>query len=295
LLYAQGVDGRAAILGAFLGDSPVVRDLRRRAAEVATEATPVLLWGEPGTGKRYLAQLMHRAGRGALPWVVATCGGTGRATWPDLFRQAGEGTVFLDGIDRATTKEQEALARILREGIAGRGPVTARVMASSGLDPVTLCEHGLLDLGLFDGLAATLLAVPPLRERRGDRRVLAAHFVHRHRTLGYGEVSWSDAALEVFEELPLAGNVTELECLVLRVAVMRRTGRIEAAHVRAALALGAEPGLRRRRADEIRAFNGAYLAAILAQAADGAMPGELPKALRRFVRLWWEGARAVRR
>lgn len=299
------MERRAAILGAFLGDSKVVQQLRLRASMVACESGPVLVWGEQGTGKRLLAWLLHRAGRMGRPFVPIAAASLETSAIPGLFDNAGNGTLLLEEVEQARPSVQQALAVRLRERVAGRFPLQARVLSTCSAEPFLLCERGLLDPVLYQAVAGTLLVVPPLRERPADRSILAEHFLRQNREVGYGELRFSEEALELVETLELRGNAAELRCLVMRVGVLRRAGLIGAEDVIRALSLEGEPGWRRARAEAMREFARSYLGAILADslggssvaggsaAADGG-PKDLPTPLREFVRLWRDGVRELR-
>jgi DNA-binding NtrC family response regulator len=286
------VDGRAAIVGAFLGDSHPIRVLRERTAALAQAQVPVLFWGEPGTGKRLLAALLHRAGRPQRPLVQVPCGDLRNGGLSEFFRAAGDGTLLLERVEAAPEATQLLLTEVLRDRVAGSTPLVARVIATCRGDPVALCERGRLEVGLYEVLAGAVLEVPPLRARPGDARILAEHFLRLHRDLGYGDVRWGAEALEVVSGLDLPGNAAELECLTQRAAVLRRRGEISAGDLAAAMRLGGELDLRRARAEALRAFSQSYVDALLSRPP--VRPArELPPALRQFVRLWRDGLRSL--
>ena len=288
------MDRRAAILGAFLGDSKSIAQLRLRASIIAVEAGPVLLWGESGAGKRLLASLIHRAGRMGRPLVSVSGATLTLEQLPRLFDDAGEGTLLIEEIEQSRASVQQGLAGRLRERVAGSSPLHARVITTCCGEPFVLCERGALEPVLYQEAAGTLLGIPALRERPGDRRGLAQHFLLQHRDVGYGDIEFSEEALDLIETLELRGNAAELESLVVRIGVLRRRGAILSDDVLAALSLEGEPGWRRARAEAMREFAQSYLGSLLASSLPDEGPEDLPESLREFVRLWRDGARALR-
>jgi len=293
LLNRLRMERRAAILGVFLGDSRPVQQLRVRASAIACEAGPVLVHGEPGTGKRLIARLLHRAGRFGRPWLSVPVGALETAMLPRIFDDAGNGTLVLEELEHAPSDVQLDLAAVLRERVAGRFPLQARVVSTCAAEPFSLCERGKLEPSLYQAVGGTLLSVPPLRDRPGDRKILAQHFLVLNREVGYGDISFSPEALDLIESLTLRGNAAQLSCLVMRVGVLRRSGVISPDDLLSALALEGEPGWRRARAEAMREFTRSYLGALLAESLEEEVRTDLPAPLREFVRLWRDGVREL--
>jgi DNA-binding NtrC family response regulator len=287
------MERRTAILGAFLGDSKSIEQVRLRASLLAVESGSVLVWGEPGTGKRLLARLMHRAGRPGRPYIARRTAELAEDELPVLFDDAGNGTLVLEEVERARPALQRALAECLRERVAGVVPLQARILATCSADPFAFCERGVLDTALYQAVSGSVLALPALRERPGDRRLLAEHLLRRERGVGYDEIVLAPDALDVMETLELRGNAAELQCLVTRIGVLRRRGVVTGEHVLAALSLEGEGGWRRARAEAMREFTRSYLGALLAEQLSTEIPDDLPARLKEFVRLWRDGAREI--
>jgi len=191
-----------------VGDSLLIHDerrvmdkLRARAASVATADLPVLIVGETGTGKEVMARFIHdrsaRRGQfvpvncGALPRELAAAelfghtrgafSGAGQAR-PGLFASAAGGTLFLDEIGDLPLDLQPALLRALQErairpvGSDREAPVDVRVVAATNVDLQAAIEANRFRADLHARLAQTVLALPPLRERRCEIFVLLRAF-----------------------------------------------------------------------------------------------------------------------
>ena len=180
--------------------SPSVRELARRARQVAETETPVLLLGETGTGKERLARFIHDAsGRAAGPFVKINCAalpaglleselfGHTRGAFtgasrdrPGRFQVAQGGTLLLDEIGELPTSLQAKLLRVLSEGtfepVGSDHPRQAdvRVLAATHVDlRAAIREQGFRE-DLYYRLAVFPLTLPPLRERLIDLPRLAA-------------------------------------------------------------------------------------------------------------------------
>ncbi len=246
---------RSAALDAIIGDDPALRAALARAALVAPTGTPVLVTGESGTGKELVARALHELGpnpRG--PFVAVNCGalprelaeselfghergaftgaGVRRIGW---FEEASGGTLVLDEIGELPLDLQPKLLRVLETGrlrrVGGAGEVAVRVRVVA----MTLRDlHGDVSRRWFRGdlyyrLAGFCLRLPPLRERRGDIPLLAAHFL-REIAGEVGDRRLDAAALSALTTATFPGNVRELRNTIRRAAILsgqRGDGRID--------------------------------------------------------------------
>jgi DNA-binding NtrC family response regulator len=173
--------------------------LRRLAASDA----PVLISGEPGSGRELAARAIHNLShRAPHPFVVLDCadfseplieaelvgvtgsqGGAPRKV--GVFEQAGEGTVLLAEVGELPPRGQELLLRLLDRHdivrLSSRNPIPAhaRCIASTSTDLRARVPAGLFRDELHTRLATEVLALPPLRERRDDIPALARHFLEQ--------------------------------------------------------------------------------------------------------------------
>lgn len=211
---------------------------------LAASADAVWIEGEPGTGKTLAARTIHALSeRGERPFIVvngaalsderAGCDedGNGRVRpvpdrWMSAIARAEGGTLCLDGVEGSSPKVQDAVRRLLRN--LRRLPGAAfgeRVVGERGVD-VRLIATGRCDLSPWgDGADADLqpllrrapLCLPPLRERRGDARLLAVHFIEQAcRALGCAPRRLDEDVSEWLDRYEWPGNVRELESLVRR-------------------------------------------------------------------------------
>jgi DNA-binding NtrC family response regulator len=252
-----------------IGSSAAMQQLRTQAERLAGHDTPVLLLGEPGSGKATLARWLH--GRSARrdgsflefqPGSVernaqaATLFGSedGDSVRYGLLEQARGGSLYLEEIGDLESGAQKRLASALSRQaysrIGGAAPLelATRVIAGSARDLEQELRGGRLDEDLYYQLKVVPLKVPSLRERPEDvSELLSFHadWYHQQERLPYRR--FSIAAQNRLRQHGWPGNVRELSNLVQRLLIMGSGAEIDAQE--ADQALGNTP-LQRPRSGE---------------------------------------------
>jgi two-component system response regulator HydG len=250
----RGEVERARGLGEVIGESPLMRQLLQMIERVAASDATVLIVGESGTGKELLARTIHRVGpRKDGPFVAFDCSalapslieaelfghekgaftGAARAR-RGLFREANGGTIFLDEIGDIDASVQNKLLRVLQEReikpVGSDRPVQidVRVVAATNKDLKALVGRGAFREDLYWRLAVVPIQVPPLRERKEDIPLLAAHILARRRgaakSFAGQEARYptqiTAKALTRLAGYRWPGNIRELENVLSRAAIL---------------------------------------------------------------------------
>lgn len=227
-------------------------DLARKAAK--TDAT-VLLIGETGTGKEMFAHAIHASSsRASEPFITVNCAAvpedlleseffgyekgafTGAARRRiGMFELANRGTIFLDEIGDMSLRLQAKLLRVLEERAVRRlggselVSVDVRVIAATNRDLQSAVQRGGFRADLFHRLSVVTIRVPPLRERKEDIPLLAAHLLRKLvRKVGKSVGGLSREAVDLLERYWWPGNVRELENVLERALITCDGPRIEA-------------------------------------------------------------------
>jgi two-component system response regulator HydG len=221
----------------MIGRSPEMDKLYRILAKVAQSSHPVLILGESGVGKELVARSIHSNGPHAdRPFVPIDCGslvptlmeselfgyvkgaftGANRSK-EGLLASAQGGTVFLDEIGELPLDLQAKLLRALQEkevrpvGSTHRVAINVRILAATNRNLAAMVEQGRFRKDLYYRLSVVNLRIPPLRERKQDIPLLAAHFLERLSRETGTTHTLSDDALRTLVEYQWPGNVRELE------------------------------------------------------------------------------------
>ena len=237
-----------AARGQFVAESPAMLALRERAGALAAERRHVLIRGEAGTGRKTLAEFLHRSSAGRrAPLRLIPCAELSADTLeamlfrrpgpsdprlppPALEGEPGGATVVLEGIDRVPARLQERIADFLREqdDLAIRQPAAPWICLVALGPPVDAVDSNAgLSPGLQDILEGAVVEVPPLRDRPQDIAALLAHFAQRAAQRLGRPVSVSPRALAMLAVHGWPGNVRELEAAVNHAARLAGNGRLE--------------------------------------------------------------------
>ncbi len=219
--------------------------------QVAPTRSTILLTGETGTGKSYLAGVIHHAsGRADRQLVRVHCGAIpetlleselfgherGAFTGADRrklgkFEIADSGTILLDEVGTISPAMQVKLLQALQERriqrVGGEHDieVDVRIIAATNGDLAGLAEQGLFRKDLYYRLNVFPIEIPPLRERRQDIPLLVDAMFEKLCWLhGKDTLDLHPAVMEAFLSYDWPGNVRELENLLER-AVILETGR----------------------------------------------------------------------
>lgn len=240
-------DGEALVVaGENLGASPASRRLFDELRRFADLDLPIVVSGEPGSGKDLAVRALHAiSSRAAQPHVVIDCPTLRRETAASelfghvrgaftgathdhvgLLERAGEGTLQVDGIADLDPTIQAMLLRafqvrnFLPVGALRERELKARIVVSSEQPLPELVQQGLLREDLAQRLQGVLLRVPPLRERGDDALLFARETLERQARQLNRKLRFSRAAEKYIREHSWPGNVRELKAAATRAAVM---------------------------------------------------------------------------
>lgn len=224
----------------MIGRSKAILDIKAIALKAAQTASPILVYGETGTGKELLVQAIHNASnRRDKSFIAQNCaalpgallegilfgtvrgGFTGAEDRPGLFELADGGTLFLDEINSMPLELQVKLLRVLQDGTIRRvgevktRQVDVRIIAATNTEPETSLENKELRRDLYYRLNAVELWVPELKERADDIPLLVHYFIDKFNHLFDQRVRGiSERALTLLKRYDWPGNVRELEHVI---------------------------------------------------------------------------------
>ncbi|MEO8842834.1 MAG: sigma 54-interacting transcriptional regulator [Kofleriaceae bacterium] len=241
---AEHDNGRARFAG-ILGASTAMQELYSLIERVAPSNSTVLIQGENGTGKELVARAIHqRSERSGHRFVVTNCSAfndnlldselfghkrgafTGAvADKAGLFEIADLGTFFLDEIGDMSPTLQVKVLRVLQEGTFNRvgdtetRKVDVRIIAATNRDLTSMVADGQFREDLFYRINVINVALPALRDRRGDVPLLVEAFLARQAKQGRVK-KLAPECLQRMLEYPWPGNVRELENEIERLVVL---------------------------------------------------------------------------
>jgi two-component system nitrogen regulation response regulator NtrX len=231
----------------LIGDTPAVRHLQDIIRRVAPTTGSVLITGENGTGKELVAHSIHaQSPRYNRPFVEVNCAAIpeelieselfghekGAFTGATQLRRgkfdlAHGGTLFLDEIGDMSMKTQAKVLRVIQEqkfervGGSQTISVDVRIVAATNKDLKAEIQKGTFREDLFYRLNVIPFVVPPLRDRRDDIPLLAAHFMREFSaTHGRRPRPVAEEALRALMAYSWPGNVRELKNLIERIVIL---------------------------------------------------------------------------
>ena len=237
----------------IVGHSDSLRATLDTVRKVADSDATVLVLGESGAGKELVARAIHyNSPRAARAFVAVNCGaipeelleselfGHVRGAFTGALRDrigrftaANGGTLFLDEIGDMSPQLQTKLLRALQErefepvGSSRTERVDVRIVAATNQNLPELIKARRFREDLYFRLAVVPIEVPPLRQRREDIPLLVRHFLELHRRT-YPELQGvTEAAQKRMVEYDWPGNVRQLQGLIERLAILRRSGWID--------------------------------------------------------------------
>ncbi len=242
----------------LVGQSPTFLEEIHKIPQIAKCGACVLISGETGTGKGVCAGLIHRLGeRAAKPLVAINCGAlppelaenelfghkhgafTGaRTVKKGLIGEAEGGSLFLDEIDSLPYSAQVKLLRFLQEktyrplGSTKEYRADVRIIATFGAPPEEVLASGRIRRDLYYRINVLQLRLPPLRNRREDIPLLAAHFLRTH--LHESKTCIEGFSLQAVQKLLFydwPGNVRELAHVIERAVAHLQKGTIDAGDI----------------------------------------------------------------
>jgi Nif-specific regulatory protein len=220
----------------MIGESKPVKAVQQQMMQVAPYDTAVLILGETGTGKELIAHGIHALSlRRNKPFVTVNCGSiTESLLQSELFGHvkggftdaskdrkgklelADGGTAFLDEVGELTPRMQQALLRVLQDHtfdpVGSQEPVEAdlRIVAATNVDLEQAVRENRFRKDLFYRLNVFVIEVPPLRKRREDIPLLAAHFIQKLGKRRHISGIAADA-MDALVSHSWPGNIRELE------------------------------------------------------------------------------------
>jgi DNA-binding NtrC family response regulator len=287
----------AQALSALVGQAPPFRKAIGQLPEVARSDAAVLISGETGTGKELVARAIHYlSDRAPFPFVAVNCGSLAESLLedelfghepgaftdakrrrPGLVAEAGRGTLFLDEIESLTDRGQAKLLRVVQErtfralGSSTEQHAPVRFVAATNVAMWRCVQAGAFRSDLYYRLCVFSIALPPLRERKDDILMLAAHFLGKHARPQRPICALSPAAQAALMAFDWPGNVRELENAMIRAIQLCRTDCIEAEDLdlpEAAAAgrpSGTAPSFKMLKQQAVEAFEREYLTRILSE------------------------------
>jgi two-component system, NtrC family, response regulator GlrR len=236
----------------FIGNSKIFLKAIEAIPRISSMDSPVMVYGETGTGKELCARAIHYLGRrNAKPFLPINCGaipdqlfenelfGHEKGAYTNanesqggIIRSADGGTIFLDEINTLSLQAQVKLLRFLEDrsykplGSSRYVEADLRILAASNEDLAGAVSAGRFREDLYYRINVLSVALPPLRQRMDDLPLLVAHFLRQHsRREDRGTMYVADGAMNALAAREWPGNIRELKNVIER-TVMSCSGNI---------------------------------------------------------------------
>ncbi len=238
---------RISPLAGVIASDPMMLRVCRIVEKVAPSNVTCTILGESGTGKEVIARAMHNLSpRGEHRFVAINCaavpenlmeselfgyekGAFTGATKRTLGKveTAQEGTLFLDEIGDMPLSLQAKLLRFLQERVIERVggreeiAVDVRVLCATNKNLEQMVRDGTFREDLYYRICEMVIEIPPLRERQGDKILLARHLLQKYTAAQSRKINgFSQEAAEVIEAYHWPGNIREMENKIKRAVIM---------------------------------------------------------------------------
>jgi transcriptional regulator with GAF, ATPase, and Fis domain len=245
---------QAKAFGDLVGASAALRQIVSQIELVAPTEASVLILGETGTGKELVAREIHRRSqRSSGPLIRVNCASIPRDLFESeffghvkgaftgaikdragRFETADGGTIFLDEIGEIPLEMQAKLLRVLQDKVYERvgedrtRSVNVRIIGATNRDLKKAIAAGRFREDLYYRLHVFPMQVPPLRERKEDIPLLAAHFLDLSvRELKCAKPRLTRAAITRLQGYDWPGNVRELRNVIERAVILARGGALD--------------------------------------------------------------------
>lgn len=225
-----------------------------KARKIANSDSPIIIYGDTGTGKELFAQGIHNEteGSGNKPFIAQNCAaipesllesilfGTTEGSFtdakdkPGLFELAEGGTLYLDEINSMNINLQAKLLRVLQENSFRRvgGKVqkhmNVRVIASFNQEPLEVIKKGKFRQDLYYRLNVIYFRIPSLEERKDDIELLINSFINLYnKKFSKNVIGVEEEVLKVFKNYEWQGNVRELKNYIERIMNFTESDKIQ--------------------------------------------------------------------
>lgn len=232
--------GEYYTLNDIVSTSTKINGLKTMIPMIANTDSPVLIYGETGTGKEMFAESIYTSGtRASKTFISQNCAaipstllesilfGTVKGSFtdaedkPGLFELADGGILFLDEINSMDLSMQAKILKVIEEKkvrrIGGEKTISfdVKVISAVNKDPLECVRNGELRQDLFYRLSTVLIDIPPLRSRVADITVLTDYFIKENNKLMNKDVEGvSEEVMELFCKYEWPGNVRELKNVI---------------------------------------------------------------------------------
>ncbi|MCX8084158.1 MAG: sigma-54 dependent transcriptional regulator [Calditerrivibrio sp.] len=253
LVQKDNEDETIEELNDIIGNSPFIKDLKKKIKDIAKGDSSVLITGESGTGKELVARAIHNlSNRKVAPFVPINCGaipselveaelfgykkGAFTGAYTDkrgLFEIASGGTVFLDEITELPLNLQVKLLRVLQDkkvmkvGSTEELPIDIRVISATNKNIALEVEKGNFRSDLYYRINVVNIDLKPLRERVEDIEPLSRFFLKKFSekmNKSVKEISYP--VLEILKSYDYKGNVRELQNIIERGVALEKSDRL---------------------------------------------------------------------
>jgi len=238
---------RAAPLSGVIASDPLMLRICRTVEKVAPTNVTCTLLGESGTGKEVFARAIHNLSpRVDKRFVAINCAAVPETLMEsELFgyekgaftgankrtigkvETAHEGTLFLDEIGDMPLPLQAKLLRFLQERVIERVggreevPVDVRVVCATNKNLEAMVKENTFREDLYYRICEMVIEIPPLRERQGDKVLLARHFLEKFAEQQQRKINgFTSEAAEAIEAYHWPGNIREMENKIKRAVIM---------------------------------------------------------------------------
>ena len=260
----EGKNEKKKVRKEVVGQSPAALLIQKHIKLVAPTEMSVIIQGETGTGKEFVAQeIFHKSRRGRRPFIALDCGaipkelagselfGHKKGSFTGAindkkgsFELADGGTIFLDEIGNLSYQNQVRLLRVLQEqqikpiGDTKYKKVNVRVLAATNDDLWQMVQEGAFREDLYHRLNEFKIELPSLSERGVDIEMFAKHFLQKANMALDKEVRGFDKeSMALLNSYDWPGNLREMKNVVKRACLMTE-GRVIKAN---ALRIGTSP------------------------------------------------------